>query len=411
MGSVARPAPPRPARRVPGTSPAMPPNRPDDDRSPFPPGAFGPEPPDPHGLPAADLRGREVVPAAGVAVRRPAPRGGSGRGVSPWLVLVLLVIIGGLLFRLGWLTGPPLFDPHAEPRPVTPRGELAAVERDAVELFRTVSPSVVNVIGRAADGTNPLRPAPSVGAGSGFVWDGDGHIVTNDHVVRNADGWTVTLADGSTWEAELVGTYPDRDIAVLQIPAPAASLVPIMVGTSSDLQVGQQAFAIGSPFGLDQTFTSGVISGLGREINSEPVPRPVRPAAADPADRRDPDRRQHQPGQLRRPAAGQCRATDRDEHRDLQQERGLRRGGLRRARGRREPVRARPDPRRAGSSRSGWGSGWFPTPRCGGSPHRTCCRHRGRWSPPCCPGPVPTGPGCGASSGRAAGGGTRGTAT
>ena len=229
-----------------------------------PAAAYADEPPRHNDHVAADGPVRTRVPAA--VGRRPS------RGVSPWLVLLLLVVIAGLLFRLGWLTGGPLFDPHAEPRPVTPRGELATVERDAVELFRKVSPSVVNVIARAEE--DPLRPGPLGGAGSGFVWDDRGHVVTNDHVVRNAVAWTVTLADGSTWDARLVGTYPERDIAVLKVGAPPSSLVPIMIGTSEDLAVGQQAFAIGSPFGLDQTFTAGVISGLGREIRSEPVRDP-----------------------------------------------------------------------------------------------------------------------------------------
>jgi S1-C subfamily serine protease len=106
------------------------------------------------------------------------------------------------------------------------------------------------------------------GTGSGFVWDQDGHIITNFHVIQEASGARVTLADHSVWDAQLVGTAPDQDLAVLYISAPKHQLQPITVGTSDDLQVGQKVFAIGNPFGLDQTLTTGIISALGREINA-----------------------------------------------------------------------------------------------------------------------------------------------
>jgi S1-C subfamily serine protease len=106
------------------------------------------------------------------------------------------------------------------------------------------------------------------GTGSGFVWDQDGHVVTNFHVIQGADAARVTLADQSSWSARLVGAYPDKDLAVLVIGAPRDRLRPIPVGTSHDLQVGQKVFAIGNPFGLDHSLTTGVISALGREIES-----------------------------------------------------------------------------------------------------------------------------------------------
>ena len=106
------------------------------------------------------------------------------------------------------------------------------------------------------------------GTGSGFIWDQQGHIVTNFHVIREANRAEVMLADKSTFQAELVGVAPDRDLAVLRIDAEPDRLRPIPLGTSSDLEVGQKVFAIGSPFGLDQTLTTGVISGLGRQIES-----------------------------------------------------------------------------------------------------------------------------------------------
>ena len=106
------------------------------------------------------------------------------------------------------------------------------------------------------------------GTGSGFVWDQDGHIVTNFHVVQEGDRANVTLNDGSTYPATIVGTTPDKDIAVLKIDAPPQKLLPLPIGQSSNLKVGQKVLAIGNPFGLDQTLTTGVISGLGREIKS-----------------------------------------------------------------------------------------------------------------------------------------------
>jgi S1-C subfamily serine protease len=106
------------------------------------------------------------------------------------------------------------------------------------------------------------------GTGSGFVWDEDGHIVTNYHVIESAQAAKVLLSDQSSWDARLVGVEPDKDLAVVKIDAPADRLHPILIGTSHDLAVGQKVFAIGNPFGLDQTLTTGVISGVGREIES-----------------------------------------------------------------------------------------------------------------------------------------------
>nr|MCU0968272.1 trypsin-like peptidase domain-containing protein [Rubrivivax sp.] len=106
------------------------------------------------------------------------------------------------------------------------------------------------------------------GTGTGFVWDERGHIVTNFHVIQGGSAARVTLADQSSHDAQLVGAFPDRDLAVLRIDAPAAKLPPIPLGTSRDLQVGQRVYAIGNPFGLDQTLTVGVVSALNREIES-----------------------------------------------------------------------------------------------------------------------------------------------
>ena len=153
---------------------------------------------------------------------------------------------------------------------VTPRGDLAADEQATMKLFASASPAVVHItthtLKRDYLSLNVME-VPQ-GTGTGIVWSDQGHIVTNFHVVEGASGAQVALADHSTWAAELVGIAPDHDLAVLKISAPADQLHPLPLGTSQDLGVGQHAFAIGNPFGLDQTLTTGVISALGREIES-----------------------------------------------------------------------------------------------------------------------------------------------
>lgn len=158
-----------------------------------------------------------------------------------------------------------------EPRPVTvPEGDLGADEKATIAVFKQVSPSVVHITNIGAMRnviTSTVDEVPQ-GTGSGFIWDERGHIVTNFHVIDGATSTEVTLSDGSTYEGKIIGTARDKDIAVIKIEAPPSKLAKIMVGTSADLQVGQTVYAIGNPFGLDQTLTTGVISGLGREIMS-----------------------------------------------------------------------------------------------------------------------------------------------
>jgi S1-C subfamily serine protease len=175
-----------------------------------------------------------------------------------------------LLFKDSWVNSAALNDSRAAPRAVTARGELFSGEKSTIALFRQASPAVVNItaIGVQRDlFTLNLYQIPQ-GTGSGFVWDTRGNIITNFHVIQNADAAQVTLADQSNWKARVVGVAPDKDLAVLRIDAPAKRLPPIPIGTSKDLQVGQSVFAIGNPFGLDQTLTTGVISALNREIES-----------------------------------------------------------------------------------------------------------------------------------------------
>ena len=146
-------------------------------------------------------------------------------------------------------------------------------EQANINVFKVSSPSVVNistslaVAARRGDVTLNILRMPS-GTGSGFVWDTEGHIVTNYHVIEDSDFVRVKLADGSEWEAEVLGSAPEFDVSVLKIDAPANQLRPLAIGRSDDLEVGQKVYAIGNPFGLDQTLTTGIVSGLGREIDS-----------------------------------------------------------------------------------------------------------------------------------------------
>jgi len=146
---------------------------------------------------------------------------------------------------------------------------LLLVENKTIEIYRKVLPSTVNVsnIKLARNFFYGDVEVPQ-GAGSGFVWDEKGHIVTNFHVVQGGNTFVVTFYnDPKQYKATIVGTASDKDIAVLKLKEMPAKLTPISVGTSKDLQVGQSSFAIGSPFGLDYTLTSGVVSALGRKID------------------------------------------------------------------------------------------------------------------------------------------------
>lgn len=150
------------------------------------------------------------------------------------------------------------------------RGKLAEDEIINISVFKTVSPSTVHITTVATQRnlfTLDVTQVPQ-GTGTGFMWDDRGHIVTNFHVLQGASGARVTLSDQSEWQASLVGVFPDRDLAVLRIAAPRDKLRPIALGTSKDLQVGQRVYAIGNPFGLDQTLTTGIVSALNREIQS-----------------------------------------------------------------------------------------------------------------------------------------------
>ncbi|WP_395702326.1 S1C family serine protease [Aquabacterium sp.] len=155
-------------------------------------------------------------------------------------------------------------------RSIAPRGPLMADELANIDVFKRLSPSVVHITTLEVTRDFFSRSVQQVprGTGTGFIWDQQGHIVTNFHVIQGADSARVTLSDQSTHKATLVGAFPDRDLAVLKIELPRDRLAPIPIGTSRDLQVGQKVYAIGNPFGLDQTLTTGIVSALNREIDS-----------------------------------------------------------------------------------------------------------------------------------------------
>ena len=178
------------------------------------------------------------------------------------LIVLLAVVIGRpyvdrLLFSA------------TSPRPVAAKAELAEVERATISLFEQASPSVVQVVG-AGPGAGPTDlEGESVGreqSGTGVVWDGAGHVVTNNHVVAGTREVAIRFASGEVVGASIVGTAPNYDLAVVRLRDTRNLPRPITVGSSADLKVGQAAYAIGNPFGLDQSLTTGVISALKRRL-------------------------------------------------------------------------------------------------------------------------------------------------
>jgi S1-C subfamily serine protease len=193
-------------------------------------------------------------------------------GVTKILALLLLIVAGALVYTVIQQRRQPEHYMSFEPRPVAqrPDDKLGADEQSTIDVFSKFSRSVVHITSlqtRRDRMTLDLAEIPQ-GTGSGFVWDQDGHIVTNYHVVQMGNTASVTLNDNTTYPATIIGTAPDKDIAVLHIDAPPQKLLPLPLGQSSTLKVGQKVLAIGNPFGLDQTLTTGVVSGLGREIQS-----------------------------------------------------------------------------------------------------------------------------------------------
>lgn len=145
---------------------------------------------------------------------------------------------------------------------------LTADEEINIRIYRDAAPSVVNIVTSAVTYDFFYNPVPSTGSGSGVIADRRGHIITNYHVIDGAKSLEVTLFDGSKHSAEVIGVDPGVDLAVIRIKAPASKLRPIEFGDSASLQIGQRAFAIGSPFGLEKTLTVGIVSSLGRTMRA-----------------------------------------------------------------------------------------------------------------------------------------------
>jgi S1-C subfamily serine protease len=201
------------------------------------------------------------------------------------ILLWSALLIGGFFIGTAWNSAAnrqtaPQMSADENPRNTTGADEnttrtpmppgLTEGEKATIRLFENSAPSVAYITTsqlRQDYWTRNVMEIPQ-GSGSGFVWDKDGHVITNYHVIQGADKAQVTLADRTTWDAELVGAAPEKDLAVLKITAPKSALRPIPVGASENLLVGQTVLAIGNPFGLDQTLTTGIISALGREIKS-----------------------------------------------------------------------------------------------------------------------------------------------
>ena len=188
------------------------------------------------------------------------------------LALLLLVVAGALVFTVVQQRRQTEHYVSFEPRPVAqrPDDKLGADEQSTIDVFSKFARSVVHITSLETHRNRMTLDVAEIpqGTGSGFVWDQEGHIVTNFHVVQMGDRASVTLNDNTTYPATIIGTAPDKDIAVLHIDAPPSKLLPLPLGQSATLKVGQKVLAIGNPFGLDQTLTTGVVSGLGREIKS-----------------------------------------------------------------------------------------------------------------------------------------------
>jgi S1-C subfamily serine protease len=230
-------------------------------------------------------------------LREPAPSARRSRVVL-FLVLVALAALVGVLSSKGdreQLAEPSQAGLEAQPRALSASPALGRDELATIDVFEQASPSVAFIVNSAVRrdffSLNPVEARQ--GAGSGVVWDESGHIITNFHVVYGADAITVVLGQSQEYEARVVGVAPDQDIAVLHIGASGDRLVPISIGRSHDLKVGQKVLAIGNPFGLDHTLTTGIVSALGRtiqpmtrrtiEASSRRMPRSIRAIPGTPS--------------------------------------------------------------------------------------------------------------------------------
>lgn len=186
------------------------------------------------------------------------------------MLLALLAFQVSIWLTKNWFKEIWFVEP-VEPRSVTARGDLAESEKTTISIFELSSPSVVfiSTARRVRDFWSRNVFTVPRGTGSGFIWDDQGHVVTNFHVIKGASEAKVRLNDGRSLSAVLVGASPAHDLAVLKINVAFDAPPPVPVGTSNELKVGQSVFAIGNPFGLDYTLTSGIVSALDRSITAD----------------------------------------------------------------------------------------------------------------------------------------------
>lgn len=179
-----------------------------------------------------------------------------------WILILATLWIGQRLYTDLVLTAD-------APRAITPRGDLAEFEKQNIALFDRIAPSVAYIFTEVDERGFFGAGVSRQGTGSGFIWDGAGHIVTNYHVIEGANRVSVRLDSGEAIGATVVGAAPDYDLAVLRLRDGHPGLQPIPIGTSRDLKVGQAVFAIGNPFGLSRTLTTGIVSALDRRLPTD----------------------------------------------------------------------------------------------------------------------------------------------
>jgi S1-C subfamily serine protease len=213
------------------------------------------------------MRARALVVVLAGAIGFAAGRAASPPGGSMPLVAVPPSTASPIAGGTGGNGRPAAGAPAAPPEVA---GDLTADERRTVEIFRRASASVVHIANIAVRQDLFSLDVLQIrqGTGSGFVWDTNGHVVTNFHVIEGGDSFKVRLADQSEYAAKVVGYAANKDLAVLRVAAPAAKLTPLPLGASQRLLVGQTVLAVGNPFGLDHSLTVGVVSALGRELRS-----------------------------------------------------------------------------------------------------------------------------------------------
>lgn len=181
-----------------------------------------------------------------------------------FMILICLIIAAAFIYFTHFADRGRRIDSH--PREILPRGDLAEFERSTINIFNSAAPSVVYIFTENAQSGFFGRRGVQQGAGSGFLWDRYGHVVTNFHVIQGSQSIQVRLDSGEAIRATYVGGSPDHDLAIIRLRSMPQSIRPIPVGTSEDLAVGQAVFAIGNPFGLARTLTTGVISALDRRL-------------------------------------------------------------------------------------------------------------------------------------------------